>query len=119
MKKLLALFVILTMLLSCAEEENLPVLQEVQTKNTSTLLINNSTVYKVENNAVWTASLNELQVLTKFSVTPETTIQLNGQPAHLSQLRPGFTVRIDYYRNNMCSSPLPCYVAVRINARSR
>src|SRR4030042_4208874 len=46
-------------------------------------LINNSTIYEVEKDAVWTTTLNMLQVITRFAVTNQTVIYLDGKPAKL------------------------------------
>lgn len=82
-------------------------------------LINKSTIYMVEKDAVWTTTLNMLQVITKFTVTNQTLIYLDGKPAKLLQLRPGFKVTIYYYIDQNCIGVSGCYTAVRILAYSK
>jgi adenylate kinase len=76
------------------------------------LPVNKSTIYKVERDAIWTTSLNMLQVITKHCVTNTTKIYLDGKPTRLSDLKPGMPVVI-YYRND------PCKTAVLVRAYSR
>lgn len=118
MKRLLALFLTVSfaLMLSCNEEEAVPS-NDLGTKS-ATVLTNVSTIYRVESNALWTTTLNQLQVLTKFTVTAQTTITLDGSRVPLSHLRPGYKVRIDYYTIN-CQAVLPCNVALRVVAISR
>jgi len=82
-------------------------------------LINNSTIYKVEKDAVWTTTLNMLQVITRFAVTGQTEIFLDGKPAKLEQLKPGFRVTIYYYINPAGMSIIGSNIAVRIAAYSK
>ena len=75
--------------------------------------VNRSTVYKVEIyedsntaeliGALYTTTLNNLQVITKHCVTRQTRILLNGKPAKLSELRRGYKV-IVYFRDDRCKT---------------
>lgn len=122
MKKLLnlLLFAIAVTIMSCSQEDEVAP-KQVETKSTdlSRLLLNKSTVYRVETNALWTTTLNQLQVITRFTVTPSTTITLDGAPAKLVHLKPGYRVLVYYTNNPACFSILPCYTAVVIHASSR
>ena len=125
MQKLLTvmLSIMLIWMISCSDEEALTSKEkEVQTKSTtqgSVLLINNSIIYRLEPSALWTTSLNQLQVLTKFTITPQTIIFLDGTRVGLNQLRPSYRVRVEYFEENQCYAPLRCLTAVRVFAFSR
>ena len=69
------------------------------------LPVNRSTVYKVERGALWTTSLNMLQVITKHCVTNTTQIYLDNRPARLFDLKPGYPVVVTY-RNDSCKTAL-------------
>ena len=75
--------------------------------------VNRSTVYKVEIyedsntaelvGALYTTTLNNLQVVTKHCVTGHTRIFLNDKPAKLSELRRGYKVVVDF-RDDKCKT---------------
>lgn len=121
MKKLIPIIaVIMLCALSCEKSE----MPDPQVKNVSKsadvtkLLINKSTIYRVGENALWTTTLNQLQVITKFNITSTTRIYLNNKPAQLGELKRGYRVTIYYYEDTLCASALPCLTAVIIYAYS-
>lgn len=94
MKKLIYLFfamAILTLTNCQKEEQAYPIKLKAEQ-----IGINNSTIYKVETDALWTTSLNMLTIIVKYNVTPSTQIFLNGAPAKLYQLKPKFRVTVYY-----------------------
>lgn len=76
------------------------------------LAVNKSTIYKVEKDALWTTTMNQLQVITKHCVTRTTRIYLDNKPVGLSQLKPGLRVVIQFRTD-------PCNTAILIKAYSR
>ena len=76
------------------------------------LEVNRSTIYKIERGALWTTSLNMLQVITKHCVTNTTRIFLDERPATLYDLKPGMKVVV-HYKTDACKT------AVLIKAYSR
>lgn len=118
MKKLMYLLfaVALLSLTMCQKEQTGK--SKLLKEDVTNLLINKSTIYKVEKAALWTTTLNQLQVITKFIVTSSTQIYLNDKPATLSQLKPGFKVIIYYYISPNCTSTGGCNIAVKILAYS-
>lgn len=76
------------------------------------LSINKSTVYKVEKGALYTTTLNQLQVITKHCVIATTKIYLDNKPADLFDLKPGFRVVVQFKNDN-------CKTAIVIDAYSR
>jgi hypothetical protein len=128
MRKLLV-FMTMAALLSvtaCYDEADVAK-PEVQTKAaTPQFLVNNSTIFRVDlingpalQGAVWTTSINELQVLTRFTVTPATVISLNGRLAPLGALKAGDVVCIFYTNDPNCMTGLICRTAHRIIATRR
>jgi hypothetical protein len=67
------------------------------------LNVNKSTVYKVESGALYTTTLNQLQVITKHCVTINTRIYLDDKPVDLRALKPGFKVIVQY-KGDLCKT---------------
>src|ERR1035437_7193713 len=112
MKKVmyLMMFAVLLGFTMCQKEstEKLTVKGNALKDDVTKLLINNSIIYKVEPGAIWTTYKNCCPtcmcptILSRFAVTPATQIYLNGKPALLLELKPGYKVTIYYYNNPAC-----------------
>lgn len=121
MRKLLMVVTLAALLSVTACYEEVEVTKsEVQTKAGAQLLVNNSTIFRLdEPSFVWTTSLNQFQVLTGFRTIGATIITLNGRRATFEELKKGDIVCIFYTNDTGCDPGLICRTAHRIIASRR